>query len=229
MQGPGNRFHKFVAGACACLLSVIFVVACNLQSTPQTVQERYQLSDAEAEAWTRLHVDEADSAAAALWGHIGRQEYDQAKLLVDRYGDARMSKNFEGRIQNVWAPIIQWPAADFSTEPQIALGKSQTIGFRTWGELLSSGFQRAVLAEDSITVFFVLKGYWQTETIPIYAAVSCGDFGTETAQWRPFAHIIFSADASEATVNSTGQAYFAQNLDDFLAFLKKRTFGSFGS
>lgn len=223
-----SRFGAGAFGA-VCFLCLILVTACNLQQTPQTPQERYQLTDEEAAAWSRLHIDEADSAAAALWGHIGRGEYDKAMLLVDRYGDKHMSQNFEDRIQNVWAPIIMWPAAGFSAEPQIGLGKSETVGFRTWGELLSSGFQRAAISNDSITVYFVLKGYWQTETVPIYAAVACGIFGQESPQWRPFAHLVFSADASQETINSTGQAYFAQNLDEFLEFLKRRNSGTFGS
>ena len=229
MQNPTVRFCRVMSGVLACLLTIIFLGACSQDQSPQTVRERYQLTDAEAAAWDRLYVADAESVATALWGHIGREEYDQAMFLVDRYGDERMSRNFEERIRYVWAPVIQWPAADFPKEPQIGLGEAKTVGFRTWGDLLSSGFQRAVLAEDSITVFFVLNGHWETETIPIYAAVACGDFGTESPHWRPFVHIIFSTDASEEAIRSTGQAYFSQDLDDFLGFLKKRTFGSFGS
>ncbi len=229
MQNPNVRPHGVMTGVLACLLTMIIFGACSQEQSPKTVRERYQLTDGEAAAWERLYVADAESAAVALWGHIGLGEFDQAMFLVDRYGDKRMSQNFEERMRRVWAPVLQWPAATFSQEPQIGLGEAKTVGFRTWGELLSGGFQRAVLAEDSITVFFVLKGYWETETIPIYAAVACGDFGAESPQWRPFVHIVFSADASEEAIKSTGQVYFSQDLDEFLTFLKERTFGSFGS
>lgn len=224
MRDLNHSHPRACAVAATGVLCLIFLAACNLQQSPQTPQARYHLTDAEAAAWDRLYVAEAESAAAAVWGHIGRGEYDQAMLLIDRYGDKHLSGNFENRIQNVWAPIIMWPAAEFSSEPQIGLGKSETIGFRTWGELLSSGFQRAVLADDSITVYFVLKGYWRTETVPIYAAVGCGIFYEESPQWRPFAHFFFSADNSDETVKAMGQAYFARDLDDFLAHLRKRTY-----
>jgi hypothetical protein len=220
--------YRMAAGASTALMAALLLTACGQDQSSHDFRDRYQLTGEEAAAWERLYVAEAESVAAALWGHIGHGEYDQAMFLVDRYGDERLSRNFETRIQNVWAPVIQWPAADFTKEPQIGLGAAQTIGFRTWGELLSGGFQRVVLADDSITVFFVLKGHWKTETIPVYAAVACGDFGEQTPQWRPFAHIVFSADASEEAVKSTGQAYFSSNLEEFVAFLRKRTFGSFG-
>ncbi len=229
MQSAIKCSRRGLAGTLTYLAILVVLGSCGQNQSPATPQDRYQLSAADAAAWDKLYVADAESVATALWGHIGRGEFDQAMLLVDRYGDKRMSSMFENRISTVWAPIIQWPAADFTKEPQIALGQSQTIGFRTWGELLTGGFQRAVLAEDSITVFFVFKGYWKTETVPVYAAVACGDFGKDMPQWRPFAHLVFSADASEEVVKSTGQAYFAQNLDDFLAYLKKRTFGSFGT
>lgn len=229
MHSMIKGFCRGPFGALVCLLSLGILWSCGQGRSPQSPKSRYHLSDAEAAAWDKFYVADAESVATALWGHIGREEYDQAMLLVDRYGDKRMSRNFEDRIQKVWAPIIEWPAADFTKEPQIGLGQSETVGFRTWGELLTGGFQRVVLADDSITVFFVLKGYWQTGTVPVYAAVACGDFGEDQPQWRPFAHLIFSADASDEVVKSTGQAYFAQNLDDFIAFLRKRTFGSFGS
>ena len=210
------------------LIVTLISGACTQDNQSRTLRDKYQLTEEEAAKWERLYVAEAESLALAVWGHIGRREYDQAMLLVDRFGDQRMSKNFESRIQNVWAPVIDWPAADFTKEPQIGLGEGKTVGFRTWGELLSGAFQRAVLCEDSITVFFVFSGHWETETMPIYAAVACGDFGTETPQWRPFAHLVFSADASKEAITSMGQAYFARDLDEFLAFLKSRTFGSFG-
>ena len=222
---PSSSLARFTV----LLIVALIGAACSQDNQSRTLRDRYQLTEEEAAQWQRLYVTDAESLATAVWGHIGRREFDQAMLLVDRFGDERMSQNFETRIQDVWAPVIDWPAADFTKEPQIGLGEGKTVGFRTWGELLTGGFQRAVLCDDSITVFFVFNGYWETETMPVYAAVACGDFGSDTPQWRPFTHLVFSADASKETISSTGQAYFSRNLDEFLAFLKSRTFGSFGA
>jgi hypothetical protein len=228
MRTPAALIVRLAGVVLAVAATALLLAHCGEPSPSQVLRERYQLTDAEAEAWNRLYVVEAEVAATALWGLIGRGEFDSAMLVVERYGDERMESGFRNRIERVWAPVVNWPAAGFLNEPQIGLGDGQTVGFSTWGELLSGGFQRAVLCDDSITVFFVFKGYWQAESMPVYAAAACGDFGTESPQWRPFAHVVFSADASEETVKSEGQAYFSRNLEEFLAYLKTRTFGTFG-
>ena len=95
---PDSCRSRTGAIGAACLLCLIFVASCNLQQAPKTPQERYQMTDAEAAAWNRLHIEEAESAATALWGHIGRGEYDQAMLLVDRYGDKPRSSRTGSRM-----------------------------------------------------------------------------------------------------------------------------------
>jgi hypothetical protein len=212
------------------LLAMTTVVLGVCTGTPNSPRQKYQLSSEEAEAWERLHVAEAESAAVALWGHIGRGEFDEAMLLVERFDDERMTLNFRRRIDNLWRPIIDLSAANFTAEHQIGLGPGEPVGFTTFGDLLTGGFQRAVICTDSITAYFVFNGHWQTNTIPVYAAVACGIFEVEkTRQWRPFAHLVFSTDSSEEMVKARGQAFFAEDIDQFMAFLRTRTFGSFGS
>jgi hypothetical protein len=208
---------------------VLVIVQCGKESIPeQTLQEKYGLSDQEARLWDSLWVDEADSVATLFWGLVGQGEFEQAALMVQRYDDERMKNVFENRLQNLWQVCYRWPAAGFTEEPQIDLGPSKTVGFRTWGELLSGGFQRAVLASDSITVYFVFEGYWQTENMPLYAAVCCGDFGKDLPNWRPFPNLVFSVDNSEATKLALGEPQISTSLDGFILYLKDRTFGTFG-
>ncbi len=218
-----------------CLLSAvlglvtgaILLSGCGKSTPMQVLQNRYKLSDAEAAQWGRLHVDEAESLSVRIWGHIGRGEFDQARLMIKRFDDYHLDAVFDNRIKELWANVITRPAAEFLKEPQLQLlGEGKTVGFTTWGELLSSGFERAVLANDSITVYFVFKGYWQAHAMPVYAAVACGDFGTEEPQWRPLAHLVFSLDAAEETVKTFGKAQYARNIDEFVTYLRTRTFGS---
>jgi hypothetical protein len=211
------------------LLAIVAFVLIVCTGSSDSPRERYHLSSEEADAWDRLNIAEAESASVALWGLIGRGEFEQAILMVERYDDRRMKQNFQRRIDKLWKPLVGLSAANFTAEQQIGLGAGEPIGFTTFGELLSGGFQRAVICTDSITVYFVLKGHWKTETMPVYAAVACGVFEVQgMRQWRPFAHLIFSADASKEMVKARGQSFFAQDLDQFMAFLRTRTFGSFG-
>lgn len=209
------------------LAILVLVVHCSDKS-PQTMQEKYGLSDQEALLWDQLYVDEAETTATVFWGLLGRGEFEQARLMIERFDDARMLKLFEDRIEGLWSKVYRWPAAGFTEEPQLALGPSETVGFRTWGELWSGGFQRAVLCNDSITVYFVFNGYWKTDSIPLYAAVACGDFGKESPQWRPFPITVFSIDASESTTKVYDDPIRCRTLDEFCAFLRTRTYGTFG-
>ena len=210
------------------ILLVVFVVQCAQEPEPKSgLQERYLLSDAEAKAWDTHWVDEAESVSTLFWGHVGKGEFDQAMLMIERYDDAKMKNIFRGRLSTLWQSVYSLPAASFTEEPQVGLGPSETVGFETWGELLSGGFQRAVLCDDSITVYFVFKGYWQTKTQPFYAAVGCGDFGTESPNWRPLPSLVFSVDDTEQTISKLGEPQVYITLDGFLLYLRSRTFGSF--
>ena len=217
--------HLIISVLALALLAGLFV-SCGT-SAPSTPQERYGLTDEEVAAWDRLYVVEAESLLVELWSHIGKGEFDQAMLMVTRFDDRRMKQVFQDRVDNLWNVMINWPADQLLKEPQIGLGEGQTVGFNTWGELWQGGFQRAVIADDSITVYFVFKGYWQTERVPVYAAVSCGDFGEEQIQWQPFAHMVFSLDESKEAIKALGQSHRAENLEQFVAYLKTRTFGTF--
>jgi hypothetical protein len=189
----------------------------------EALREQYQLTDEEAARWGRLHVEEAESSAVALWSHIGRGEFDAAMLMIKRFGDPQLEELFSQRISGLWSKMITMPAAEFLKEPQLKiLGEGTTVGFETWGELFTGGFQRAVLSDDSITAYFVLKGYWQAVSMPVYAAIAFGDFGTEEPQWRPFAYMVFSLDASEDTRKATGKTQFRRDLDQFLTYLRSR-------
>jgi hypothetical protein len=209
-------------------LAALVLGACTGSS--DSPRQKYHLSREEAKAWERLHVAEAESAAVALWGYIGRGEFDKAMLMVERYDDPRMTQTFRRRIEDLWKPIVDLSAANFTAEQQIGLGPGEPVGFTTFGDLLSGGFQRAVICSDSITAYFVFNGHWQTSSIPVYAAVACGIFDINgSRQWRPFAHLVFSTDSSDEMIKARGQAFFAEDLDQFVAFLRTRTFGSFGS
>jgi hypothetical protein len=195
-------------------------------SRMESLKRQYQLTDAEAARWDRLYVDDAESLAVALWSHVGHGEFDAAMLMIKRFGVPQLEEMFSQRISGLWAKMIKMQAAEFLKEPQLKiLGDGNTVGFETWGQLFAGGFQRAVLSEDSITVYFVFKGYWQTQSMPVYAAVLCGDFGTEEPQWRPFAHMLFSMDASEETIKATGKTQFRRDLDQFLEYLRTRETG----
>lgn len=224
------RRHPWNLGLLPLAISLAVVVWTAGCAKPPTridqLQEKYQLSDQEAAQWGRLHVDEAESAAVALWTHVGRGEFDAVTLLVKRYGVSNMDSLFARRITGLWSQLINMPAAEFIKEPQFQLlGEGKPVGFATWGELFSGGFQRAILSDDSITVYFVFEGYWQTHAMPVYAAVLCGDFGTAEPEWRPFAHIVFSMDASEETIKFTGKAQFRRDMTEFLAYLRTRRMG----
>jgi len=195
-------------------------------SRMETLKKQYQLTDEETARWNRLHVEDAESLAVALWSHIGHGEFDAAMLLIKRFGVPHLEEMFSKRISDLWTQMIEMRAAEFLKEPQLKiLGDGNTVGFETWGQLFTGGFQRAVLSDDSITVYFVFKGYWQAQSMPIYAAVMCGDFGTEEPLWRPFAHILFSLDASEETIKATGKTQFRRDLDQFLEYLRTRRIG----
>lgn len=192
------------------------ILGCAKPAPPGSMQAKYRLSDAEAEAWERLYIREADSIATLVWGLIGRAEYDKAMLSVKRFADANLEGDFNQRINRLWGPLNEVDASPFTAEPQIGLGPGETVGFDTWGELLGSGFQRATLSEDSITVYFVLNGYWKTDSLPVYAAVACGDFGEEEVQWRPMAHLYFSVDRTDAS-----NPVLAPTVDAFLEHLRR--------
>jgi hypothetical protein len=205
--------------------AAVTIIGCAKQpGALDSLQKRYQLTDEETARWNRLRVDQAESLSVALWSHVGRGEFDSVMSLVNRFAEPNLDTLFARRISGLWSKIVTMPAAEFLKEPQLQLvGEGKTVGFETWGDLFSSGFQRAILSYDSITVYFVFKGYWQAHAMPIYAAVSCGDFGTEEPLWRPFANIIFSLDASEETIKNTGKIHFDRDLDQFLAYLRTRS------
>ncbi len=209
------------------LAAGVYISSCGKPETRiDALRNQYQLTDVEAAKWGRLHVEEAESVAVALWYHVGHGDFDAVTLLVQRYGVANMDSLFTKRITDLWSRMVTLPAAGFLKEPQLqVLGEGNTVGFVTWGDLFSGGFQRAVLSDDSITVYFVFKGYWQTTSMPVYAAVACGDFGTEEPQWRPFAHLIFSMDASDETIKFTGKVQFRRDMTQFLDYLRTRRFG----
>ena len=219
-----------VLHSCLILLGIaatLAAIGCGKPNRLDALKEQYQLTGEDAALWGKLHVEDAESLAVALWSHIGRGEFDAAMLMIKRFGDPQLEEMFSQRVSGFWAQMITMPAAEFLKEPQLKiLGEGKTVGFETWGDLFSGGFQRAVLSDDSITVYFVFKGYWQALSMPVYAAVACGDFGTDEPQWRPFAHIIFSMDASEETIKATGKTQFRRDLDQFLAYLRARNIGS---
>lgn len=214
------------------LLFVIFAMLlsfqCSADRPSSALQRKYKLSDKEWADWKRFHVDDADSVVTRFWGLLGEGDFDGALDMVKDIADGRMAQVFRNRVEKLWLPVVNWPAAPMTEENQIALGKSETIGFRTWGQLWSGGFQRAVFCGDSITAYFVFSGYWQTDSIPLYAAVMCGDFGVEVPQWQPFPNIIFSIDSSEEAIKAFGAPQRTRTLDEFLAYLRRRTFNSMG-
>ncbi len=229
-QKPNVYVNWATAGRMATILLLLVVVAhCSIESErPQTMQEKYQLSDDEAWLWEQLYVADAETTATVFWNLIGRGRFDEAMLMIKRFDDRRMTRIFEDKVENLWSVAYRWPADDLTEEPPFELGKSETVGFRTWGELWRGGFQRAVLCEDSITVYFVFNGYWQTDSIPLYAAVCCGDFGERSPQWRPFPITVFSIDESEPTEKVYGMPVRCRTLDEFCQFLRTRTYGTFG-
>lgn len=220
---------SMAARLAAILLLLVVIISCSTESEPpQTMQEKYQLSDDEAWLWDQLYVAEAETTATVFWSLLGQGRFDEAMLMIERFDDPRMTRIFKDKMENLWSVAHRWPADDLTEEPPFELGTSETVGFRTWGELWQSGFQRAVLCEDSITVYFVFNGYWQTDSSPLYAAVCCGDFGEQSPQWRPFPITVFSIDESEPTKKVYGMPVRCQTLDQFCDFLRKRTYGTFG-
>lgn len=187
------------------------------------MRAKYDLSDQDAAAWERYYVREADSIVTLLWGQIGRGEFDAAMLSIQRFADPRLARDFRQRLDNLWSRTIGMPAENFTVEPQIGLGHSRTVGFTNWGELLSGGFKHAVLTNDSLSAYFVFRGYWQTDSIPVYVAAGCGDFGETEVQWRPFAHLIFSVDRSEETIREKGQPVICRSIEEFIERLRTET------
>ena len=229
MSGISIRkyFTRPLAVAVLLFTTVLTQSQCGSPGKQPSPEEDYHLTPAEREAWRWNDVAQADSVAKQFWGLLGKGSFDSAMAMVDSYQDPYMTQIFRDRIEKLWLPVVNWPAASLTEEPAIGLGKSKTIGFRTWAQLWSGGFQRAVLCDDSITAFFVFKGFWQTDSIPLYAAVACGNFATAAPQWRPFPYVVFSLDAAEETIKTLGAPQRNRSLDEFVDYLRTRTFSNF--
>jgi hypothetical protein len=215
--------HRYLRGLSALVVLGFLLLKCGESATPGSMGAKYDLSDKDALAWERYYVREADSIATLVWGQIGRGQFDAALLSITRFADPALKKDYEQRIEGLWSHLIGTSAENFTVEPQIGLGHGRPVGFRTWGELLSGGFQHGVLSQDSVSVYFVFKGYWQTDSLPVYAAIGCGDFGDEQVQWRPFSHITFSVDRSEEAVQEKGHAVISRSIEEFLHRLRTET------